>query len=144
VRVLARDLLGRGEVDRAEQLGHFRIEPGPAVLRVQHQDRPGQVMPHGVHGVERRERVLEDQLHTLAVGAQRPPVPPGRHAVEQDRASCRPDQLTDSAHHGGLPAAALADQGQGLSLFQGERAVVHRPQARSPAQAEVHHEILDF
>jgi hypothetical protein len=131
------DLVLRREVHRPQQLVHVGVQPGPGMAGMQHQGRPRQVVPHGVHRVQRRERILEDQLDPPAVPAQRAPAPPGGPAVEQHLAAGGAEQPPDRAHHRGLAGAALADQGQGLSFFYPERAVVHRPEAAPAPLPEV-------
>ena len=68
-------------------------------------------------------------------------MPADRPAVEQDGPGRGPHELAESTHHRGLAASALADQGQGFSLFQAERHVVYGPEPRSPALAEVHDQV---
>ena len=77
--------------------------------------------------VQRRERVLEDDLHLPPVGPQRGFAQPGDVlAVELDRAAGRLDQAQHGARHGRLAAAALADQAQGLAFADRKADAVDR------------------
>ena len=100
------------------------------------QQRPGQVMTHGVHGVERGEGVLEDQLDFVPVGAQGPAAAGRGLAVEQDLPGHPALQLSQGPDYGGFAAAALTDQGEGLAGPEGEGQVVHRPESRPAPLAE--------
>ena len=86
VRMLARDFLRRGQVDRTEQFADLVLEGWPAKVSGAQQQRPREMMRDGVHRVERGERVLEDDLDILPVVAQRPAVAASRVAVQRDPA----------------------------------------------------------
>src|SRR5205085_677513 len=66
--------------------------------------------------IERRVRVLEDDLHLLAERAQRSLIERGDVlALERDLTGGRLDQAEDRAARGGLAAARLADEAQRLA-----------------------------
>ena len=75
--------------------------------------------------VERRVRVLEDDLH-VAPQALHLGAPRHHHvqAVEHDSSGGRLGEPQDHASGGRLAAAALPYQTEGLALFDGERDVV--------------------
>ena len=81
----------------------------------------------GLAGVERGERVLEDDLHFPAhvahfIHAELAYV----RAVEGDLAVGGLDEAQDGATHGGLAAAGFADDPERASFLDGETHIVHR------------------
>ena len=71
-------------------------------------------------GIQRRIRVLEDDLHLLACLAQSFALEVGHVlSVQQDGARGRLVQVDDGAAQRGLAAAGLADNAQRLSFFNG-------------------------
>src|SRR4029079_6764880 len=99
-RVLARG--ARAVVLQAERLADDRS------------DRPARV--------ERRVRILEDELDLAAQGAQRAGLPVGDVlAVVSDRAARRLEQARDEACDGGLPAAGLSDEAERATAGNVER-----------------------
>ena len=70
VRVLADEVVGRGEPHLGEQAGDLRPHLRRRGLALVQPDRALQVIAHGVHRVERGERVLEDDLDRALVAAE--------------------------------------------------------------------------
>ena len=97
-------LRGRQPVD-AESLGDAGADRGPRV--------------------ERRERILEDDLHPAPERLE-PPAAELRDVgpVEDDAAAGRLDQAQQHAADGGLAAAGLADEAERLAPADGEADVV--------------------
>ena len=101
--------------------------------------------------IERRERVLEDDLHLPPVGAQLPLVEMRDvGAVDPDPARGRLDQAEDRAPDGGLAAAGFADQRQCLAGADRKADAVNRVDVASGAaqqaffDREVLLEVLDL
>src|SRR5947199_2231158 len=101
--------------------------------------------------IQRRVRVLEDDLHLLAERAQRALVQRGDVlALEGDLARGRLDQSQDRAAGGGLAAARLAHEPQRLARHDVERHVVdgvdprHLAREETAADREVLLEVLDL
>src|SRR5438552_4781161 len=143
VRVAAQ-VLG-GEADRLQQL-HDAFLARPPVGRqlVDHQGLADD-RAHRHSWIERRVRVLEDDLHLLAERAQRSLIERGDVlALERDLTGGRLDQAEDRAARGGLAAARLADEAQRLAGHDVERHVVHRVHTRHLAreQAATDREVL--
>src|SRR5437588_12942694 len=95
-------------------------------------ERPEQVVADAVHGIERGERVLEDQLDLRRVRA-RPAFWRGL-AGEKDLPLVGLDDLGEDARHGRLAGAALADDRRDLAGIYRERDVVDRVDGRSPRE----------
>ena len=90
------------------------------------QEALGDDVADGHARVQRGVGILEDDLHLAAQGlefggAQVEDILP----VEEDRACRGRDQAQDGAGDGGLAAAGLAHQAEGLPLAHGEAHVVH-------------------
>ena len=82
--------------------------------------------PMGVARVERRVRVLEDDLHPAPVGPEGGAREAGDvPAVEQDRSRRGVDEPQQQPAHGGLAAARLADQPERLAAPDDEVHAVH-------------------
>ena len=82
-----------------------------------HRERLGDDVADGHARVERRVRVLEDDLHLAPhlphlLAAERRQLPP----VEPDRAAGRLEQAEDAVPGGGLARAGLADEPERLAL----------------------------
>ena len=126
----------RVQADDLEHLAHPRLALGarPDVLQAERladdrSDRPARV--------ERRVRILEDELDLAAQGAQRAGLPVGDVlAVVSDRAARRLEQARDEACDGGLPAAGLSDEAERATAGNVERHPVHRVHLSSPAAEE--------
>src|SRR6266496_1268350 len=94
----------------------------------------GDHLAHRHARVERAVRVLEDDLHLPAyraeLGGRR-----GRQvlALEKDRTAGRLLELEDAPARGGLAAAGLAHEAEGLAPAYRERHVVHRLDDATPA-----------
>ncbi len=125
VRVLLRDLLGRHEPDRVEQLVHAVEHVGLRHDPVD-QQRPRDVVVDALGRIERRERVLEDHLHARAVLEQflLPVHRADVLAAVEDRAAGRCVQARDETRDRALAAAALADECRHGALLQREGDVV--------------------
>ena len=131
------------EPDRLEHL----VDAGPAlVLAAPAPDlerRPDDVADPAA-GVERRDRVLEHDLHLRPQDPQ--PLPVQRRelvAGERHLAAGRLGQLDDGPGGGGLAAAGLADQAQRLTLGDVEAHVRHRRDVPPGPGREVHDQVLD-
>ncbi len=102
--------------------------------------------------VQRRVGVLEDHLHLAAHLAHLAAVQLGQVlAVEDDLAAGRLVELQDGAAGGGLAAAGLADQAEGLALLDVERDAVDGLDRADLAleddalgQREVHDQVVDL
>ena len=134
-----------GKTHRLEQL-HDALFARTAIGRelVDHQ-RLADDRPDRHPWIQRCVRVLEDDLHLLAEGAQRALVERGDVlALEGDFARGRLDQSQDRAAGGGFAAAGLAHEPQRLAGHDVERHVVHRVHARHLAreQAATDREVL--
>ena len=83
-------------------------------------------LPHGHAGVQGTVGVLKHDLHILAHGPQLPLVLGHQiHAVELDIAPGGLQKPEDRAGQGGLAAAGLPHQAQGLPLVDMEAHVIH-------------------
>src|SRR5690606_25681984 len=84
------------------------LGPGADAVDV---ERRADDVAHALARVERRERVLEDDLHAPAEGLQPRPAQLGHAlAAEGDLAFGRPDKSHQRKARGGLAAAGLAHQ----------------------------------
>jgi hypothetical protein len=104
----------------------------------------GDDVAHRHARVQRRVRVLEDDLHVAAqrlqlVAAQVEDI----LAVEKDRAFSGWDQAQDGARDGGFAAAGFPHQAEGFALAHGEADIIHRLDPRDHAleDARAHREI---
>ncbi len=98
---------------RVQQVAQVRLELGGVLARpAVDLQRAGQVVAHGVHRVQRGERVLEDHLHPAAVRAERAAARAvDRLAVQPDVAGGARVELGEQPGDRGLARAGLADQG---------------------------------
>ena len=119
------ELLRRGEPDRLERLG----DPAAALLRAPdpvNLERMTDRLLDRHRGVERRVRVLEDDLHLppdcakLALGHAR-----DLASLELDAPLGRLDEPEQRSAERGLAAPRLADEPEHLALAKLERDVVH-------------------
>ena len=145
VRV-ALGMLGR-QPDGAQQFGH-PLRLAPDMQAVQHQ-RLGQGLAHRHSRVQRRVRVLEDDLQVAPLGAQRASVECGQIlAVKANAAGAGCDQPQHQAAQRGLAAARFADHAQRLAGRQREGDAVDRTHralwsAQQSQQAMAQREMLD-
>src|SRR5215470_3743561 len=135
VRV-APQMLGR-QANRLQQL-HDALLTRAAVRRQLVDDQSlADDRSHRHPRIQRRVRVLEDDLHLLAQRAQGALVERRDVlALERDFARGRLDQSQDRAARRGLAAAGLAHQPERLAAHDVERHVVHRVHARDLAREE--------
>ena len=113
------------EPDRLEQREHARTTSSPGTTRGC--AGAGDVVPHLLDRVQRRERVLEDHLHLRSVPAHAADADARDVLVlEQDRAARRLVQPAQEAGHRALAAPALADERRDLPAAEREAHVVHR------------------
>ena len=110
-----------------EQLAHTICPLRPAHLRLEDRYAFADDPAHGEARVQRRKRVLEDELH---VAAERPHLP--RRDVcdvltlEDDPAGIGLHQIEHGTAEGGLAAAALAHEAHALPALDGEVNAIHR------------------
>jgi len=132
---VAVDLVGQQPDPLHHRLDHPRPVPSRQ-LRPQRHERLGDDLPDRHARVERRQRVLEHDLHHLAPLAQLPGVQPGQLlAVESHAARPQGRQSQNAPGEAGLSATGFADDAEGLPPGQGETDVLHRLQGL-PAAAE--------
>ena len=100
--------------------------------------RPFQVIAHGVYGIQRGERVLEDELHLALV------LPEGPAARQLDRLAVQPDRAAGEVFLPGeqpgdrrLARAALADQCDHGPAVQPETDPPDRVQHLAAAKPEI-------
>ena len=122
MRVLADELLGRLEVDPAQQVEHGLLE----VVAAQAVDdqRPAEDVAHVVHRVERGERVLQHQLDGVPVGGVGLLVQVDLLAVEEQLAGGQRLGAGQHPRQRRLAGAALADDGGDRARAQGDRDVL--------------------
>ena len=127
VRVLDQEVLRRGEPHLFHQGGDLGV--GVRALAVVQLQRALQVVAHGVHRVQRGERVLEDVLDLALVAAE---IAAASHldrlAVQLDRAGGQPFLPGQQPGGGGLARPALAHQRDHRAAVQVEGDVAHRVQ----------------
>ena len=117
--------LGRRQADRLEQFPSALLHRRATACALDVERLEDDVL--GAHArIERCMRILEDDLHRAPGGAQlrwrqRRQV----DAVELDAASRGLYEPQQQFGHGGLAAAGLAHQAQGLALADGERHAIH-------------------
>ena len=137
--------LGGGEADPVEDVG------GPPLrLGTRRQALDPEPLAHAVTdapaGIERADRVLEDDLHPLPQGLHLGPAG-GQHvsALEGDRAGGGLHEAQDAEADGRLAAAGLTHQSQRLARADPEADPVHRPQRRprTGRPGRVHPVVLD-
>jgi hypothetical protein len=109
----------RAERHHIQQLGHPRGGIPAAGHPPVHQQHLGQRPARGQPRVQRRERILGDQLQPP--GQLRPPVAGQRPALQRDGPGGRLLQPDQQPGQGRLAAPALADHAQAAALLQGER-----------------------
>jgi hypothetical protein len=121
VRVLGNHITRRRQIDDFEQFERARFG-GDAVLHlVVAQQRRGDDVADRLCRVERRVRVLMDDLHRLAVTAEGGAVEAlDRRPLEDDFTGSRLQQTSDHAPGRALAAAALAHQADRLTWLDGE------------------------
>src|SRR6516165_10034217 len=137
VRELMQELLGRGEAHLLQQGGDLAGGLVSALALVQ-LHRPFQVVPHGVHRVQRRERILEDQLHLALVLPEGPAAGYlGRTVVEADRPGGGPLLPGEQPRGRRLPRAAFADERDHGAAVQAEADLADRVQHVAAAEPEV-------
>ena len=92
-------------------------------------DGLGNRLTHRLTGIQRRERILEDQLHIAALLPHLFLAQSGDiGAVENDLAAGGLHQAQNGTAGGGLTAAGLADNTEGLALLDGKGDIIHRVQ----------------
>ena len=135
---------GRVEPDRVQQRLH-RVAPLTGVAASPRPQRLGHDVAHATPRVERRDRILQDQLQLGPTGPQVLAVEPAQvDAVEQHAARRRPRRLHDGAAAGRLAAARLTDQAERLTRHHVETHVgdgLHRQAGAT--DRELDHEVLD-
>ena len=118
------------QADAGQQLGHAFADGGAAVAEIA--QRFADDVAHAHARVHRRERILEDELHAPAHGAQLLAVHRGQVlAFEQDAALGRISQPDQALAGGGLAAAGFTDQAQGLAARHRQRDAIDRAQDAS-------------
>ena len=138
VRVVADAVRRPRHLDEVEQLD--RPPPGLAAAdAAPHSQHLGELVAHGVHGVQRGEGVLEHHRHVLAgvraalLRRQRQQV----GAAEADGPAGHPRRRAEQPHHreraDRLAAAGLAHDRQGASGGHGVRQAVDRARSRCRA-----------
>ena len=126
-----------------------RRRASPRPMPAPHPQHLGELVAHGVHRVERGERVLEHHRHVLAgvgaalLGRQRQQV----GAAEPDGAARHPRRRAEQAHHGEradrLAAAGLADDRQRAPGRHGVGQAVDGVD-HAVARAELDGEVVDL
>src|SRR5262245_19417929 len=143
VRVPAQ-VFGR-ETHGLQQLHHPLLARAPVRSELVDHQRLTDDRSDGHPRIQRRVRILEDDLHLLAQRAQRPLVERGDVlALERDLARGRLDQSQNGATGRGFTATRLAHQPERLAGHHIERHVVHRVHPRHLAreQAATDREVL--
>ena len=131
------------QADAGQQLGHAFADGGAAMAEIA--QRFADDVAHAHARVHRRERILEDELHAPAHGAQRVAVHRGQVlAFEQDAALGRIGQPDQALAGGGLAAAGFADQAQGLAARHRQRDAVDRAQHASAVDRVVFLQAADL
>ena len=110
----------------------------PRVTTVDPQ-RPGNVVPHGLDGVQRTERILEDHLHLRAVANEVAPPMCTRDvaALEVDAPGGRVVEPREQSCDRALAAAALADERGDRAGPEREVHVVDRVHATAASEQSV-------
>ena len=127
VRQAAGDQVGV-EADGRQHLAHAAIALG-LVGHTDDDQRLGDDVADAAPGIERGDRVLEDQLQAAAHQAHLVGREPGElGAVEHHLARGRAAQLQDGAAQGRLATAQFAHQAQGLALADMQAHIGHRRQ----------------
>ena len=126
---------GGGKADRAEQLDH-PVQPLGRVADLSvRTERMGYGLQDGVAGIQRGERILEDQLHLAAGPAQLLPLEIEEvGAVEFDRSLVGAFESEEQPAHRRFARPALADQPQRLPGADGQADIVAGPDDRGGAQ----------
>ena len=135
VRVLADELIRGGERHPFEQADDRLVQADARGGQPVHPQRPREVIPHVVHGVERGERVLQHHLHLARVAPAAVVAGRDRAAAEQQLAGGRLDQPGQQPGQRRLARSALADHGGDLRLGQRERDVLDRVHHDGPGLA---------
>ena len=128
------------QADARQQLGHALADGGPVMAEVAQGFADDVAHAHaGVHG---RKRILEDELHASAHGAQLAAVHLGQVLAFEEDASFGGIGKADQAFSGGgFSAAGLAHQAQRLAAGNGQGNAIDRAQHFGAAPA-VHGEVL--
>src|SRR6185295_4521389 len=136
--------LRAAQADALEQLRYALPSRPLAAVAVQLQGLGDDIAgPHA--RIERRERVLEDDLHALAQGPQLGLAEPGELlALEPDAARRWLDQAQDGAPDRGLAAPRFADQADGFGRADRETDIVDGVHMahRAPQQAAPHGKVF--
>src|SRR5579863_6501887 len=97
-----------------------------------------------MHRVERRERVLENQLHMATIGfLRRSAISPHWLSTESNRSRGRLVEPRQQTRHRGFATAAFAHQRQGMTRIERQSGVldgmddIARPQQLELAQGEI-------
>lgn len=139
VRELVQVLMRRSQLDAVQQSGQvlfqFRLAAARPAVDLQ---CPGEVVAHGVHGVQRGERVLEDELDPAYVTAEGPATS-GLHRLpaQVDLALGERIQLGEQSGDGGLPGARLPHQCRDGAAPQFQRDVVDGVDGTALAREEI-------
>ena len=129
---LARGVFGR-QSDGAQEIRHLPADATSA--RLGHEHRLLQRRADRAHRVERRVRILEDDLHAAthrgAVARRELRVVGGVDAVDRDRAGGRRLEPDEAAAERRLARARLADEADALALAHLDRDAGERIDARA-------------
>src|SRR5437773_6231109 len=126
----------RAQAHRPEQLGDALLALVSLVETV-HAQRLGDDLSHRHARVQRRVRILEDDLQLAPHVAHLPAAEPRNvPRVEDDRALRRLDQLDDRAAERRLAAARFADEAQGFPRLHAEIDAVDRVDRANDALEE--------
>ena len=139
--------MSRPKADELEQLRHAGRALLPRELAVVDEQREGDDLLDRLALVQRRVRVLEDDLHLATQPAE---LPRGNREhvlrIEVDLARRGPVEPEQQPGERRLPRAGLADETERLSAREHERHVVDRmndPPGRATAEPEMPAEVLD-
>ncbi len=149
VRILVDPLVGRGDVDAAQQLDGALARPSPRTTAMA-QDRLDDLVSDGEARIERGHRLLED--HRQPVAAQVAQGLVGHfqqiEAVEADRAGDLGGMFRQQPHDGergyALAAAGFTDQTQRGAVGHAEIDAVDRVRGAAVVAVEHHAQALDF
>src|SRR5205809_813725 len=134
----------RVEADEVKELGD-PIAPRPAVTQAVDDERLLDDLSRAHARVERRVRILKDDLH-IAPRLAQAPARKGEHVLAPDPYFARRgvDEPEHAAPGRRLSAARFADEPEGFPFLNREAHVVDRLDDRAlPEQAGVAHEVFD-